>query len=329
MKFWRTCLGLLALCCGLGAAPSRAAVISYTLADPALAAPGGYFDPATAEGLGRFMALMDVKLYLEGVIPNPGSVTIELSTFSSPGAATLASGGQFFSTLSPTASGIVYGDTQAELLFGTDVTGANGFLTINTAKPFYLGPDPLGIGAGMPDLRSVLLHEMTHALGWASFMKPDDGTSALTDFLKHFDPIKYAGLGEVYSLYDSLLIDTMDKPLLLPDGTFNAASLPMGGALITSPMAVLFNGGALVPTAVVPFIDGDLTHLASSVASVMNSTLASGTTERVYSPVDLGVLKDLGYIAAPAAVPEPGSAPLVLAALLLAFLPLRTGRRKI
>lgn len=293
---------------------SRAATIGYKLADPSLGMPGGYFDPGTPEGSARIAALMDVKFYVESVVPNPGSLTFELSVFTDPATATLAKGGQFFSTLSPTASGVVMGDSQRELLTGTPVAGANGFLSINSAKTFYLGSAAGGIGAGMSDLRSVLLHEMTHALGFASFMKPDDKTSALTDYLKALDPGTYGGLGELYSVYDTLLVDTKGFTLILPDGTANALALPMGGALVSSHFALLANGGDLVPTAVIPFIDGDLTHLKPTVSSVMNPTLASGTTERAYSAIDLGVLKDLGYVSA---VPEPPMALLSLAGLAL------------
>lgn len=307
-------LGTLAGPLALGPSPATAVTVDFALADPLLGMPGGYFFPGSPEGMGRIGALMDLKATLEAAVPNPGTLTIELSVFFDPGVATLAKGGQFFATLSPFASGVVLGDTQAELLMGLPVAGANGFLSINSAKSFYLGMDAGAIPSGLSDLRSVLLHEATHVLGWASFMKPDDKTSALTDFLKDLDPAHYAGLGEVFSMYDALLVDSMGFSLLLPDGSANADALPMGGALIASTFAMAANGGDLVSTAVIPFIDGDLTHLKSTVVSVMNPTLASGTTERSYSVIDAGVLKDLGYVAV---VPEPPAWALGLAGLLL------------
>jgi len=303
---------------------AQALTLGFTLADPGLGAPGGYFHPGSPEGAGRMAALVDVKTYLESVIPNPGTVKIELSTFSGPGVATLASGGQFFSGLSPIASGIVLGDSQLELLRGVPIDGANGFLSFNATKSFYLGSDPAGIGPGTSDFRSVVLHELTHALGFASFMKPDDKTSALTDFLKAADPVTYAGLGEVYSLYDSFLVDSMSFLVVLPSGVANPDALPIGGASVASPLAIVANGGELVSTAVIPFIDGDLTHLASSVASVMNPTLASGTVERVYTDVDLAILMDLGYVAA---VPEADVWALFVCGLGLLLVRMRLVRR--
>jgi hypothetical protein len=295
----------LAICLCAFAGRTHAITLSYSLADPGLGAPGGYFFPGSPDGALRFAALMDVKSYVESTISNPGSITLELSVFTSPDG--LAKGGQFFTTVAPAASGVVFGDTQAEIFTGTPVPGANGFLSFNMAKTFYLGADPAGIPAGVHDFRSAALHEVTHALGWASFMKPDDKTSALTDFLKDSFPGTYGPLGEVYSHYDKLLVDSMGMTIILPSGAANPAAFPMGGASIASPMAIAANGGELVKTAVIPSIDGDMTHLASSLASIMNPTLATGVIEREWTTLDRAVLADLGY----SIVPEPSALILI------------------
>jgi hypothetical protein len=75
-------------------------------------------------------------------------------------------------------------------------------------------------------------------------------------------------------------------------------------------MAIAANGGELVSTAVIPSIDGDLTHLAGGLSSVMNPTLATGAIEREWTTLDLAVLADLGY----STVPEPFSWTLLLTA---------------
>lgn len=289
------------------AGPTRALTIGFSLADPGLAAPGGYLSPGSPEGMARIAALGDVKSYIEATIANPGSITLELSVYTSPD--TLAKGGQFYTSIPPAASGIVFGDSQAEIFTGVPVPGPNGFLSFNLAKTFYLGVDPGGIPSGVHDFRSVALHEITHALGWASFMKPDDKTSALTDFLKDSFPGIYGPLGEVYSKYDTLLVDSMGMTVILPGGAANPLALPIGGAKIASPLAIAANGGELVPTAVIPFIDGDLTHLDGGVLSAMNPTLAAGAIEREWTAIDLAVLGDLGY----SVVPEPASAMLLIA----------------
>ena len=42
----------------------QALTLGFTLADPGLGAPGGYFHMGSAEGAGRVAALGDVKTYL-------------------------------------------------------------------------------------------------------------------------------------------------------------------------------------------------------------------------------------------------------------------------
>lgn len=302
------CLGLAILL----PLPARALTISYALADPAMVMPGGWLDPGSPDGMARGSALFEVKAYVESVIKNPGAITISLSTFTSPAVPTLASGAQFYTNVGGSASGVVMGDAMAEILAGVPVPGPNGVISFNTAKTTYLGSDPGGITPSMTDFRSIILHEMTHVLGWASFMKPDDKTSALTDFLTTTFPAAYTSLGEVFSVYDTLLVDSMGFAIILPGGTANAAALPMGGAKIASTNAMLAYGGDLVPTAVVPFIDGDLTHTGPAVSSTMNPTLAGGAIERTWTAVDLGVLQDLGYT-----IPEPSSALMAFAGWVL------------
>ncbi len=299
---------LLAVALLLPAHFSRAATIMFA-PDPSTIMPGGFFDSGSPDGAARLAALADLKTYIESVITNPGSVTIELSTFTDAGSATLATGGQFYSGVPPMASGIVFGDVQSKLLFGTPTPDPQGFVVFNTAKASYLGSDPLAIAPMETDFRSIVLHEITHALGWESFMKPDDLTSALTDFLMDTFPGMYGSLGEVYSMYDTFLVDSMTHPLILPGGAANMDSLPSGGASIASPHAIAANGGELVPTATVPFLSTDLSHVDSSVDSIMNPTLAGGITKREWTDIDLAVLQDLGYTV----VPEPSSVVLLLA----------------
>ena len=137
-------------------------------------------------------------------------------------------------------------------------------------------------------------------------------------------PGTYGSLGEVFSMYDTFLVDSMTHPLILPDGTANTDALPSGGALIASPHAIAANGGELVPTATIPFLSDDLTHTSPSVDSIMNPTLAGGVTKREWTAVDVGVLKDLGYVF----VPEPSSITLLAIGALICCLAKRRRRRQ-
>jgi hypothetical protein len=286
-----------AACCLLPTT-THAIEISFALSDPALGMPGGYFHPGSPEGIGRVTALSDVATYIESVITNPGTLTFELDTFTSMGS-TLASGGEYYAGVSPTASGIIRGDAQKEAILGAPVAGANGKLSFNTTKMFYTGASTT-VPDGFHDFRSVALHELTHAMGWASALKPDK-TSSLTDVVKASDPVFYAGLGELFTPYDTLMVDSAELPLILPDGTANPMAEATLGAKIASANATAAYG-TLVPTATT-FLTYDLTHLAGSVSSIMNPTLAAGVAKREWTSVDLAILKDLGY----AVVPAPSS----------------------
>ena len=206
---------------------SRAVEIDF-VPDPSTTMPGGFFDAGSPDGAARFAALLDVKTYIESEITNPGAVTLELSTFTDAGSATLASGGQFYTSIPPMASGVLPGDIQAKLFFAAPIPAPQGIISFNTAKVSYLGSDPLAIPPMETDFRSIVLHEITHALGFESFMKPDDRTSALTDYLMATFPGTYGSLGEVFSMYDTFLVDSMTHPLILPDGTANTDALPSG-----------------------------------------------------------------------------------------------------
>ena len=280
---------------------------------------GGFFDTTTPDGLANAEALAETGEFLGSLLGHTATIEIDVTTFSDAGDSTLASAGGFF-YVDPSAMGVVPNAVQEEILFGAVTPGSvDGFMMINTAKSFYNGSDPAGIGAGEKDLRSVFLHELTHALGWASAVK-SDGTSGLTDALIASDPGTFAGLDELFTIYDTFLIDTFDAALIdLGTEDFDAGTLPLGGVLFAGPEAFAAAGGA-IPLIVTPFAL-DATHIPSALPldTVMNPSLADGAIKRIYSPSDLGVLKDLGYII----VPEPASATLFMVAsvLLMSRLP--------
>lgn len=293
MRLNSVCIAVAALC--LLPTTTRAVEVSFALSDPTLGMPGGYFFLGSSEGVGRVTALGAVKSYIESKITNPGTLTFELATFTEAGS-TLARGAQYYADVPPTASGIIRGDAEKELISGMPIAGANGRLSFNTAKMFYTGASST-VPGGFHDFQSVALHEMTHALGWQSALLPDK-TSALTDAVKASDPTFYAGLGELFTPYDTLLVDSMEMPLLLPGGTPNPLASPTLGSKIASLNATTAYGG-LVPTATT-FIDYDQTHLSPMVPSIMIPTLAAGVSKREWTSVDIAILKDIGYSVVPA-----------------------------
>ena len=314
-KFQTACLAV--LCFASFSAPTHAVVtFDFGIAPTDGPGSGGFFDTSTPDGLANAIALDDVSTYLGMLLGHTATIEIEVTTFSDAGDSTLASAGGFF-YVAPTDMGIVTNAVQEVILLGAITPGTpDGFLMLNTAKPYYNGSDPAGIGAAEKDLRSVFLHELTHALGWASAIKPD-GTSGLSDALIASDPGTFAGVDDLFTFYDTLLVDTSDTPIILPaTEDFDFGTLPLTGVLFAGPEAFAAVGG-LIPLIVTPF-SLDATHIPSALPldTVMNPSLPDGTIKRIYPDADIAVLKDLGY----AIVPEPTSATLLLFASVLILL---------
>lgn len=262
---------------------------------------GGFFDTGTAAGFANVKALTDTASYLSSVLDHSAVLKINLSTRTT---GSIATGGGFH-YIDPSASGVIFNAVQNELLLGVTPpapTDAHGFMSINTTKSFYAGEDPAGIGAEK-DLRTVFLHEMTHVLGWGSYIKAD-GSSALSDAFMEADP-EFEMVDELYSLYDTFLVDKDGSPLIDPASEDFVPGSDLSGVLIGGPEAVAVGDG-LIPTSISP-IDFDPTHILSSepIDTLMNPGLPDGVLKREYADVDRAVLKDLGYSFS--AVPEPST----------------------
>ncbi len=175
----------------------------------------GFTDPVSGPALRAH--LQDVLAYVASIVNYTDrtlDIQVEASEFDGTGS--LATAGTFY----PGIPGVHAGSTFQRL--------ESGF------KPFLLFPEitimvDLGfawnVDAGQPefheaDFFSVLLHEVTHGLGFASVIDPD-GSSAL-------------GNGN-YTAYDQLLFDPVDnQPLLsdsFPPAFQSGATALTGGAL--------------------------------------------------------------------------------------------------
>lgn len=272
---------------------------------------GKFFDPLTADGSANAAVLFGVASELGSLLAHSALIEIDVSAVPDSESSTLAKAGGFF-YVDPMASGVILNAIQAEIIDGAFTPGTpDGFMMINSAKSFYNGMDPGGIGPTENDLASAILHELTHALGWASTLKPD-GTSALTDaFIDGAPGGEFDDLGELYTVYDSLLIGfgtggPPDVPILTAAGELNPLiTPPLSGVLYSGPEGVAVAGG-LVPLTVTPF-GLDSTHIPSALSldTVMNPGLPDGVIKRDYTPFDLAVLSDLGYSFT--TIPEPGN----------------------
>lgn len=273
---------------------------------------GAFFD-ASPFGTARKMALADTAADIGSTLGHTATVKVHVKTIFSP-TGPLASGGAAY-YVPPTASGVVMAATQSSIIMGTPLppTAFHATLTWNAAKPFYTGLSPVVSPSGFFDFRSVAWHELTHALGWQSALKPGPGgyTSGLTDALQAVDPVLYAGLGELFTTYDTLLADSAGHGAIL-GGSVNPLFSHISGVDVAGPNVLLL--GDPVPTDTTPFPPHyDTTHLASIVDSIMGPTLAAGEVKRGWTDIDEAIMKDLGY----EIVPEPAlGLPLLLVAML-------------
>lgn len=298
----RSALLLAAIMC---AHPAIAAVeFVFTFSDGSgTPGSGGFFDPLTGPGAERLGALEEVAGAMGSMLDHSALVRIDVTTFDDPGSGTLATAGGFFYLDPATADGIVENAVQTEILggFGPPPPDPHGFIMVNTAKPFYTGADPGAIGGGEKDWRSVVWHEMTHALGWTSALS-ETSESALSDAL--------GATHSLYTVYDTKLIDgaVPPEPIIDP-GTMNlnTSVTPGTGIFFAGPATTALLGDAAT-TFVVPSLFFNPTHFDPSLPTIMGPSLADGAIMRGWTELDKAVLMDLGYAFV---VPEPTVVALV------------------
>lgn len=263
----------------------------------------GFDDPT--HGSARRQTFLDVLSYLDAVLDETGTVDLDILASENDGSGFLASAGPyFFDSPAGFQNGLVYNHIK---------TGADPFSEIpdaNVTFDFgYTWNSETDAPTGSEfDLYTVALHEMSHALGYLSLIN-EDGTSAISNS----DP-------GVYSGYDSFLELGDGTNLFAAGGDFlgSAADLTGGDIFFNGPNASLAYGGPVPIYAPGTFADGSsISHVDNSVDSVMNYSVSTGVTKRVYSSVDLGILQDIGWNISGGAssVPEPSSLILLLTAV--------------
>ncbi|MDO9092383.1 MAG: PEP-CTERM sorting domain-containing protein [Rubrivivax sp.] len=186
-----------------------------------------------------------------------------------------------------------------ELLTGMDINGAAADVEFNIGINGYLqgelwfDPDPLGLSAvpaDRTDAVSVLMHEWGHAWGFNGWM--DGSTGQLP--------------GDYASTFDAQVTTVMGDagPTLYFTGA--AAAAVYGGAV---PLT-FGNHGHVGNSGTFDGREG-----ASLMPDLMNGEVFYRGTRYEVSALDLAMLSDMGLPVILAAVPEPGSALLLLAGL--------------
>ncbi len=204
-----------------------------------------------------------------------------------------------------------FGNTEVvrnKAINGVDLNGptADGFININLATNFQYDPNaPVDFDGGQIDLYSLINHELTHALGFVSFVAP----TSSGDFTK-FDQFLTSNAGVAF--VDP--ITGLVNQAALADATAN-------GALFAGPNAIA-RYGAPVP---IQGPDGALSHLGTTAFSFPTSSqnalmlccggLVNSFEPRDYNAAEIGIMADLGYTLTP--VPEPTTYALMIAGIAL------------
>lgn len=241
----------------------------------------GFDDPA--EGAARRAALEAVAAAIGSRIGQTATVEIGVAPSETDGT---GPGGIGSATFLDTSAGIRDGEVYRRIVLGEpDVDpGLDGGIVFDFGYTFALtGTPPAGV-AYFPD---VARHEITHVLGYGSFLKADGtGFNGTTP--------------DMYTRFDSIL---------RTDAGGTSTGLPVvdaaGNLLLDAPTYSFAHGTGLVfdgtetraANAGAPhkLFAADPTH-SGTASDVMFPSPAVGETRDDWSAIDVAILKDLGYI---------------------------------
>lgn len=213
------------------------------------------------------------------VVTSPVTITYKVTASNSRFSSTLASAG---SDLSGTGAGFFTTVVQQKLLTGVDTNGAtaDGTIDWNFGPSWGYGST---VSSGDYDFTSTAMHELLHTFGFISYIDPDP---------------QYSGNTE-WTSYDRFVVTAGNVPVINPS-TFQwngtSSALFFNGA-----NAVAIYGGLVPLYSPSPYEAGSsVSHLRDSSFTGANSKLmisrvSTGTGLRILSPLELAMLKDLGY----------------------------------
>ncbi len=260
------------------------------------AAGSGFNDGAL--GAQRRSTLGSVLSYVSSVLSaENGTIDLRVDASQSDGTGFLAQGGTYFNPSAPAGyyNGFAYDHVRS---------GADPSATVPDARILVDFGYAWNSGLGAPaanqyDLFSVLLHEITHTLGFNSQVM-QDGSS----FFGSNNP-------GIFNVFDSYLALAGGPNLFGPGGQFLgfASDLISGNVVFRSPSS----DDDFLMYSPDPFEDGSsLQHFSGISGAVMLPSYSRGSSIRSYSPADCTVLVDIGWSASCGAIPEPSSGWLLI-----------------
>lgn len=275
------------------------------------AAGVGFNDSAL--GATRKASLQSTANILSGWLNHTATIKVDIQSNNSSSAGYLA----YASTSGTTANGFNKNVLQTKIQTNgsTDLNGATKDATINV-NFFYSWGYSDSIGSSEFDFKGVLLHELTHTLGFVSLI--DSAGRGLND--------NSSGSPDCFSDFDRFLTDAFGNPLVNPTTfAFNTSEF----SDLTGNPGMFFNGanavaayGGLVPLySPSTWEEGSSgSHLNDSSFSpdaMMEHATGPGLGVRNWNGVERGILTDIGYSLT--AIPEPGSYLLICCGAVLFF----------
>ncbi len=314
--YWISAFAWFACAVSTGASCHAALVFTF---DYSGNTPGvGFLDPVT--GAARQNALSTAGTLFSNLFSshfsNSAALTFSVTSTYDNTASTLASAG----SNSVSAPG-TYGGAEVvrnKVIFGNDLNGstADGIVDVNWGYNWELDPNTLAVAPGIGesyDFYAAAFHEFTHALGFGSLISGTPGHDG------NGSGAQGSSTPGSWAKWDQFLADASNSSLV-NGATFEVnqtafANAQTNGGFFTGANAVAAYGGR-VPL----FVDPDVSHLDESTFAtptsatnfMMKPQRDYGPQEaRVWSGLEVGILRDLGYTA----VPEPSSAMFVLLVL--------------
>lgn len=174
------------------------------------------------------------------------------------------------------------------------------------------------IASGAFDFKRVAMHELSHVLGFSSYIG-SDGSGIATN---------------AYNYFDQILTDASGNKLVDSSGVYQGGTILTDGSssdvYFSGANAMAANGGQRVHMySPVTYSSGSsLSHLDTdfygSTDYIMTHAVSAGASVREFTAIERAIWQDLGYTLA--AVPEPETTTLLMG---WAFLMFTNSRRRV
>lgn len=255
------------------------------------------FDSNTVGASAR-ARFQDALEYMADVLNETGTLDVVVNQSQGDGSGALAFAGTFYST----ATGFQQGSTLTRLSSGSKPFAGNEEIscTVDFGFDWNFTTGPPAVNEA--DFQSVILHELTHGLGFAS-LSDISGNSEISP--------------GVYAVYDQLIRRRTGNKVLFSGSppSFQGVSadlrsndLMFFGTNANTLYAQADRPGLFAPN---PFQDGSsLSHWDTGNiigGAVMEHAITLGDQRREYAPLEIGALIDLGYTDAAEPSASPGN----------------------